>query len=76
MRFASMNRTQWDAISRKDDFEGIFYILLWLLNDFELPWDGVIGRISSSKYSEYRNSGQTIFNTLTKLPEQFAEIYK
>lgn len=39
VRFMSVNILLGDASSRRDDYIAIFHVLLWLKNDFKLPWD-------------------------------------
>lgn len=40
--FASLNKCQLYTTSRKDDFEPVFYVLIYLLSHFMLPYDSVI----------------------------------
>lgn len=40
--FASLGACRLRSIARTDDFESVFYILIFLINDFILPWEDVI----------------------------------
>ena len=39
LSFASINKCQLYNVCRMDDFEPIFYMLIYLLNDFKLPYE-------------------------------------
>ena len=40
LKFASVNQSKGYSKSRRDDFEGLFYIYLYLM-DKKLPWDEI-----------------------------------
>ena len=42
--FCSLNTCRAFNKSRRDDFESIFYVLLYLLNDFALPWSNLLNK--------------------------------
>ena len=52
--FASLASCRLYTKSRKDDFESVFYILIYLLNDFKLPWDDLL-EFPNSRRSETRH---------------------
>jgi hypothetical protein len=39
--FCSLNTCRTFTKSRRDDFESLLYILLYLTNDFKLPWSDI-----------------------------------
>jgi len=82
--FASLGSCRLYTKSRKDDFESVFYILIYLLNEYKLPWDSLL-EISSSRRSESRHIDEYLdrrlkFNvvqeTVRILPRNCRELLK
>ena len=53
--FASVNMCRQFRASRRDDFEAVFYFMVFLLNEYKLPWDDLL---DTSMFN--RNVGQAI----------------
>lgn len=82
--FASVSMCRQFTPTRRDDFEAIFYILLWLLNDHKLPWDQFldtplfkfnVGRAIDC-YMTKRLEFQMIKGTIDLLPKKVGHLLK
>ena len=60
--FCSLNISRTTNKSRRDDFESIFYILIYLLNKFRLPWS----KLSNLKPYTPERMGYILGERLTK----------
>lgn len=47
LMFASLNACRRKTLSRRDDIESAFYLLIYLLNDMRLPWSELLERSAS-----------------------------
>ena len=75
MRFGSIGTYKLQKKSRKDDFESVLYLLMYLLNDEKLPWDHLLTHLSDDdlfmKYMGLRISEQMMDTTLQNIPAPF-----
>ena len=72
--FSSLNNCRTFNKTRKDDFESLLYILLYLTNKFRLPWEDLkLGKSQEqfTKSLQQRVSTQMITKTLKTMPQRF-----
>ena len=71
-RYASANSHNGLELSRRDDLESLFYILVYFLNG-SLPWQGLPGKTRDEKYQNIKNKKNsiTIDNLCQGLPDEF-----
>ena len=72
--FSSLNNCRTFNKTRKDDFESLLYILLYLTNKFRLPWEDLkLGKSQEqfTKSLQQRVSTQMITKTLKAMPQRF-----
>ncbi len=69
--FASMNICRGHSLSKRDDFESIFYIMVYLLNGYQLPWSSLENnlnlKINSLKEVRKMRSEPIMQNEICKL---------
>ena len=72
--FSSLNNCRTFNKTRKDDFESLLYILLYLTNKFRLPWEDLkLGKSQEqfTKSLQQRVSTEMITKTLKAMPQRF-----
>lgn len=78
--FQSMSVAQGFNNARKDDIESILYIMLYLLNDFKLPWTQYQEQLSNRQMTvqqirDLRSDKQTVNAIKESLPAEFQQYY-
>jgi serine/threonine protein kinase len=71
-RYASINSHDGIDLSRRDDFESLFYLLVYFYKG-SLPWQGVPGKTKEEKYDNIAitKRGTNIIDLCEGLPEEF-----
>ena len=70
--------------TRRDDYESVFYIMLYLLLGEELPWAKELSYVNNKgrapkaleRYLNYRATEKCVKETIEKLPGAFRPLYE
>lgn len=73
-RYASLNTHLGYEQSRRDDLEGLGYVMLYFLKG-KLPWQGIPAKTKEEKYKKIKNKKKDtpIEDLCYKLPKEFAK---
>ena len=76
-RYASVNAHMGLEQSRRDDLEGLLYVLVYFLKG-ELPWMGVVARSKPEKYTKImeKKMATTVESLCKGLPQEIASIFR